>query len=71
MKKLLLLVTIALLLSGCVIYPGYYDGYYDSGYYGSGYYGAYGPNVNVLFSDFHGGHGSHHGGFRHGGGFRR
>jgi len=64
MKKLLL-VLIALLLSGCVVYPGYDYGYNDSGYYPYGY-GSYpyvygGPSVSLFFSDSHGGHGFHHG----------
>ena len=45
MKKLLFLIVVALMLTGCVVYPGYYDGYYDSGYYNSPY-GYVSPNVN-------------------------
>lgn len=73
MKKLMLLMIVALMLGGCVVYPGYYDGYYESGYYGP--YGVYpyvSPNVNLFFSNSHGGRGFHHGGHGgHGGGFRR
>ena len=76
MKKLLFLIVIALMLSGCVVYPGYYDGYYDSGYYAYPYgvypYGYVSPNVNLYFSNFHGGYGFHHGGHGgHRGGWRR
>jgi hypothetical protein len=61
MKKLLLIILFALMMTGCIVYPGY-DGYYDSGY--SSYpYGYVSPNVNFYF---HGGHGFHHRG--HGGG---
>ena len=56
MKKLLLLITVALLLGGCVAYPGYYD----SGYYGSPY-GYVGPNIN-LYTGFYGGTG-YYGGY--------
>lgn len=62
MKKLLLLISVAALLGGCVVYPGYYD-YYDSGYYGYPY-GYAGPNVNLHFTGFYGGRG-HYGGFGH------
>lgn len=47
MKALLLLVAVATLLSGCVVWP--YGGYYGGGYYGGGYYGGY-----------EGGHHGHH-----------
>jgi hypothetical protein len=46
--KLVIALTVAALLSGCVVYPigygyrggGYYGGghYYGGGYYGGGYY---------------------------------
>lgn len=74
MKKLLLLTAVALMLGGCVVYPGY-----DYGYYG-GYpsYGYVAPSVDIFFtgSHGHGFRGFHHGGFRGGhggfhGGFRR
>ncbi|RQW90072.1 MAG: hypothetical protein EHM79_01550 [Geobacter sp.] len=58
MKKLLLLITVMVLLSGCVVYPGYYD----SGYYGYPY-GYVGPNINLHYG-FYGGRG-HYGGFSH------
>ncbi len=72
MKKLLLLLTLALLLGGCVVYPDYYGGY---GYYGynTGYYPypyaypypyVYGPSVDLYFGGGHGGRGFHHGGWR-------
>ena len=66
MKKLLLLISFALMMSGCVVYPGY-DGYYDTGpgYY-SYPYGYVSPSVNFYF---HGGHGFHHG-WHGGGGWR-
>ncbi len=71
MKKLLLFIAIGLMLSGCVVYPGYYDGYYGYGYYGGPYgvypYGYVAPNVDFYFyggHGFHGGHGGHHGGWR-------
>jgi hypothetical protein len=75
MKKLLFLIVVTLMLSGCVVYPGYYDGYYDSGYY-SYPYGYVSPNLNLYFSNFHGGRGFHRGGHDfhhggHGGGWRR
>jgi hypothetical protein len=65
MKRLLLLVGIMLLLTGCVVYPGY-DGYYDSGNYGYPYvYG--GPSFSFSYSHPYGGHGYYHGGYYHGG----
>ena len=67
MKKLLILMLAALMLSGCIVYPGY-----DYGYYGYPYPYVYaGPSVGFVFTDIHGGHfhhgfhGGHHGGFRH------
>ena len=76
MKKLMFAIFVALMLSGCVVYPGYDYGYYDSDYYYpyayyTGPYGYAGPNVNLFLSS-HGGHGFHHGG-HHGfhGGWRR
>jgi hypothetical protein len=74
MKRLLVLIAVALMLGGCVVYD---TGYYDRGYYPYGYVA---PSVGIFFSDSHGGHvfRGHHGGFRgghgghhHGGGFRR
>ena len=63
MKKLLIITVAALLLGGCIVYPGY-----DYGYYGYPYPYAYaGPSVDVFFPfvvDGHG-HGGFHGGFRH------
>ncbi len=75
MKKLLFLMVITLMLSGCVVYPGY-DGYYSADYYSYPYgyypYGYVSPSLNLYFSNFHGGHGFHHGGHGgHRGGFRR
>ena len=81
MKKLLFLITVSLLLTGCVVWPAYDDGYGYSGYYGySDYYGLYpygfvSPEVNFFISGSHGhgfhggGHGFHEGGHAfHGGG---
>ncbi len=80
MKKLLILMVAALMLSGCVVYPGYDYGYYDTGYYPYVYpypyvYGYAGPSVDFVFTNIHGGHGFHHGfhgghGGWHGGGWR-
>ena len=68
MKKLLFLISLMIMLSGCVAIPAYDDGYsYPD--YGPYSYGYVGPNVNLFVSDFHGGHGFHHGGRGfHGGG---
>jgi Prokaryotic membrane lipoprotein lipid attachment site len=71
MKKLLILTVAALMLSGCVVYPGYDYGYYGYGYYDYPYaYGYAGPSVDFVFTNSHGGH-FHRGGFRGGshGGF--
>jgi len=80
MKKLLVLALAALMLGGCVVYPGYDYGYYDYGYYAYPYPYAYaGPDVGFVFTTghvghvhrgFHGGyrggfHGGFHGGYRH------
>jgi len=73
MKKLLFLIFVALMMTGCVVHPGYY-GSYDSGYYGYPY-GYVNPQVNLNFSSghrhhgYHGGYGYNHG--RYGGGWRR
>ncbi|MDD2539441.1 MAG: hypothetical protein PHH28_00165 [Desulfuromonadaceae bacterium] len=57
MKRLLvLIVALISLLAGCVVYPGYYDGYYRP--YPYGYYGYVEPDLNVFF---YGGHGYHDG----------
>jgi hypothetical protein len=64
MKKLLL-IFVAFMLSGCVAYPLYDDGYYPD--YGPYPYGYVGPNVNLFVSGFHGGHDFHGGGRRAGG----
>ncbi len=73
MRKILLLAVVALMLGGCVVYPGYDYGYYDTGYYPYAYpypysypYWYASPGVGIYFSG-HGGHGFHHG---YGGGFR-
>jgi hypothetical protein len=73
MKKLLLLISVAVLLGGCVVYPGYY-GYDDSYYYGFPY-GYAGPNINLYYSGhYRSGHygwpGYYYGGsgYRYGGG---
>ncbi|MDD2335558.1 MAG: hypothetical protein PHD01_03175 [Geobacteraceae bacterium] len=72
MKKLLLLITVTVMLGGCVVYPGDY-GYYNSEYYGFPF-GYAGPNINFYYSGhygwpgyyrggpvhFHGGHGGWH-----------
>ena len=66
MKKLLLLISVTLMLTGCVVYPGYDYGYnYPD--YGPYPYGYVGPSVNLSISSFHGGHGFHGGGHVHGG----
>lgn len=61
MKRFMLLIAIALTMTGCAVYPGYY-GYYDSGYYGYPY-GYVGTSVNL---NFHGGHHGHNGWYGHG-----
>ncbi len=78
MKKLIFAIFLAVMLSGCVVYPGYDYGYYYSDYYYpyayySYPYGYVSPSVSLYFSNLHGGHGFHHGGFNHGfhGGWRR
>jgi hypothetical protein len=68
MIKLLLLLTVAVMLSGCVVYPGYY-GHYTSDNYGFPY-GYAGPNINFHYTGVYGGRG-HHGGYgHHHGGYR-
>jgi hypothetical protein len=74
MKRVLILISVSLMLTGCVAYPVYDSGYYPT--YGSYPYGYVGPSVSLSFSSFHGGHGFHKGGhgFRggghgHGGGY--
>lgn len=71
MKKFLI-VSVALLLAGCVAYPANYDGYYYPYTYPYGYYGYAEPDVGLFFPgprrfhdddhDFHGG--EHRGGER-------
>ena len=72
MKRTLFLIVVSLLLTGCVAFPVYDDGY-DYPYYSPHPYG-YGyvnPGVNVFFSGGHGGHSFHGGRGSHGGqGFR-
>jgi hypothetical protein len=71
MKRLLTYMAVALMLSGCVIYPGYDYGYYGAGYYPYAY-GYAAPRVDFFVTNIHSSHFSHHGfhhGFR-GGGFR-
>jgi hypothetical protein len=58
--KRLLLISVALMLAGCVAYPVYNDGYYYPDY-GPYPYGYVGPNVSLYVSNFHGGHGFHGG----------
>jgi len=68
MKKLLFLIIVSLMLTGCVAVPVYDSGYYP--YYGPYPYGYVGPEVNVFVSGFHGGHGFRGGhDFRGGHGF--
>jgi hypothetical protein len=68
MKKLLFLLTVTVMLSGCVVYPGYY-GHYTSDNYGFPY-GYAGPNINFHYTGVYGGRG-HHGGYgHHHGGYR-
>lgn len=78
MKKILLLLLVSLIMTGCVVYPDVY-GSYDSGYYGFPY-GYANPGVNLNFYGgyygHHGGYGYYHGGYGyyhggHGGGWRR
>jgi len=82
MKKRLFLISVLLLLTGCVAVPVYDSGYYYPDYYGSYPYGYVSPGVNVFVSGryygghgFYGGrhgfHGGGHGFHGGGGGFRR
>jgi len=67
MKRILLLISVSLMLTGCVAYPVYDSGYYPT--YGSYPYGYVSPSVSLSFSSFHGGHRFHGGGHGfHGGG---
>jgi len=67
MKKILFLILVSLMMTGCVVYPDTY-GSYDSGYYGYPY-GYVNPRVNL---NFYGGHHGHHGGYGyHHGGYGR
>ncbi len=66
MKKLLL-IFVVLMLTGCVAYPAYDEGY-NYPYYGSYPYGYWGPDVNIFVSNFHGGHRFHGRHGFHGGG---
>lgn len=68
MKKLLFMIIVALMVTGCVAVPVYESGYYP-------YYGPYpyyvGPELSVFIPVFHGGHSFHDGhSFRGGHGFR-
>ena len=66
MKRFLMLISVSLMLTGCVAYPAYDSGYDYPGY---GPYGYVSPDVNFFVSGFHGGHGFHGGGHGfHGGG---
>jgi hypothetical protein len=69
MRKLLVLLCVSLMVTGCVAVPVYDSGYYGyyPYYYGPYPYGYVGPQVSVFFAGhFHGGHGFHGGGFRGG-----
>jgi len=71
MKEILFLIIVAFMINGCVVYPGYNDGYNDPGY--SSYpYGYVNPGLDLYFSNFHSGHGFHHSGHgsHRGGGWR-
>jgi hypothetical protein len=72
MKRLLLLISVTLMLTGCVAVPVYDSGYYPD--YGAYPYGYVAPSVSFSFSSFHGGgghDGGHDGGYGHGGGHGR
>ena len=68
--KRLLLISVALMMTGCVAVPVYESGYYYPYYYGPYPYGYPGPEVNVFVSGFHGRHFFHDSGrgFHDGGG---
>ncbi|MBC8017962.1 MAG: hypothetical protein H7X83_05515 [Verrucomicrobia bacterium] len=69
MKKLLFLIIVSLMLTGCVAVPVYDSGYYP--YYGPYPFAYVGPEISVFVPFFHGGHdfrGGH--GLRGGHGFR-
>jgi len=59
MIRLLMLISVSLMLAGCVAYPAYDSGYGGYDYPGYGPYGYVSPNVNVFFSSSHGRHGFH------------
>ncbi len=72
MRRILVLIIVSLMLTGCVAVPVYDNGYYYPypyyGYYGPYPY-VYGPEVSVFFgSGFHD-HGFNHHGFVGGHGF--
>jgi len=67
MKKMLLLISLLTMLSGCIAVPVYDTGY-NYPYYGSYPYGYVGPNVDLFLSGGYYGHGYHHGGGHWGGG---
>ena len=59
MKKLLCLIIVSLMLTGCIAYPVHDSGYYP--YYGPYPYMYVGPEVNVIVPLFRGGTGFHGG----------
>jgi len=74
MKRMMLIMSLGLILSGCVVYPGPYgDAYYypDTGYYPYAPYAYVWPSFSLSFTDVHRygyGYGSH---FTHDTGFPR
>ena len=71
MKRVLALILVSLVLTGCVAIPVYDDAYYPYSYYGPYpyYYGYVQPEVSVFFGSgfyghshgYYGGHGFHGG----------
>lgn len=65
MKKLLFLIVVALMMTGCVAVPVYDSGYYP--YYGPYSYRYAGPEIRFFVPFVHGGYGFHGGHGSHGG----
>lgn len=64
MKKLLFLMIVSLMLTGCIAVPLYDSGSYP--YYGPYSYGYVEPEISIFVPGFYGGHGFHGGRGFHG-----
>ncbi len=55
MGKLLFLIIVSVMLTGCIAVPVYDDGYYS--HYGPRSYGYVAPEISIFVPFYHGGHG--------------